>query len=184
MNTNPRNPTGDEHTTASEERREEIAIRNSVCGLRRRRGLSQRQLADALSIGDRTVGRLEDQDYLPSLELAYRTANFFGLPLQEVFFQKTPPSTEDAAFPKDDLEDARVLEGEPAQAEILSHLLDHGTVDERRLEQDLALLDDDVRGHLSALEEASLLRIAREPGGIFGLGGSRWRACHPPRAAS
>jgi DNA-binding XRE family transcriptional regulator len=89
MNTNPRNPTGDEHTTASEEHREEIAIRNSVCGLRRGRGLSRRQLADALALNPRTIGYIENQEYRPSLELAYRTANFFGLPLQ-LFAPRNP----------------------------------------------------------------------------------------------
>lgn len=53
--------------------------------LRAERGLSRQQLADALRINYQTVGYLERGDYNPSLELAFRIAEYFSLPLEAVF---------------------------------------------------------------------------------------------------
>jgi putative transcriptional regulator len=60
-------------------------IRNRITVLRAERGLSRQQLAEALRINYQTVGYLERGDYNPSLELAFRIAEYFGLPLEAVF---------------------------------------------------------------------------------------------------
>ena len=60
-------------------------IQNRITVLRAQRGLSRQQLADALGINYQTVGYLERGDYNPSLELAFRIAEYFGLPLEAVF---------------------------------------------------------------------------------------------------
>jgi putative transcriptional regulator len=60
-------------------------ILNRITVLRAERGLSRQQLAEALGINYQTVGYLERGDYNPSLELAFRIAEYFGLPLEAVF---------------------------------------------------------------------------------------------------
>ena len=60
-------------------------ISNRITVLRAERGVSRQELADALEINYQTVGYLERGDYNPSLELAFRIAEFFGLPLEAVF---------------------------------------------------------------------------------------------------
>ncbi|HEY4888133.1 MAG TPA: helix-turn-helix transcriptional regulator [Candidatus Dormibacteraeota bacterium] len=60
-------------------------IRNRITVLRAERGLSRQQLAEALEINYQTVGYLERGDYNPSLELAFRIAEYFELPLEAVF---------------------------------------------------------------------------------------------------
>jgi DNA-binding XRE family transcriptional regulator len=60
-------------------------ILNRITVLRAERDLSRQQLADALGINYQTVGYLERGDYNPSLELAFRIAEYFGLPLEAVF---------------------------------------------------------------------------------------------------
>jgi len=60
-------------------------IRNRITVLRAERGLSRQQLAEALGINYQTVGYLERGDYNPSLELAFRIAEYFELPLEAVF---------------------------------------------------------------------------------------------------
>jgi putative transcriptional regulator len=60
-------------------------IQNRITVLRAERGLSRQQLADALGINVQTVGYLERGDYNPSLELAFRIAEYFELPLEAVF---------------------------------------------------------------------------------------------------
>jgi len=62
-----------------------LPILNRITVLRAERGLSRQQLADALGINYQTVGYLERGDYNPSLELAFRIAEYFGLPLEAVF---------------------------------------------------------------------------------------------------
>ena len=61
------------------------SILNRIAVLRAERGLSRQQLADAVGINYQTVGYLERGDYNPSLELAFRIAEYFGLPLEAVF---------------------------------------------------------------------------------------------------
>jgi putative transcriptional regulator len=60
-------------------------IQNRITVLRAERGLSRQQLAGALGINYQTVGYLERGDYNPSLELAFRIAEYFELPLEAVF---------------------------------------------------------------------------------------------------
>jgi putative transcriptional regulator len=62
-----------------------LPIRNRITVLRAERGLSRQQLAEALGINYQTVGYLERGDYNPSLELAFRIAEHFELPLEAVF---------------------------------------------------------------------------------------------------
>lgn len=63
----------------------EMKIFNRLAVLRAERGLSRKELADAVGINYQTVGYLERGDYSPSLELALRLARFFGLPIEMIF---------------------------------------------------------------------------------------------------
>ena len=72
--------------------RERATIYNRVRLLRQDRGLSRKEMADALGINHRTLGYVERQDYRISLELAFRISNFFGLPIQTVFAQEPFPT--------------------------------------------------------------------------------------------
>jgi DNA-binding XRE family transcriptional regulator len=68
-----------------------FAIYNRVRVLRQERGLSQRELAEALGINYRTVGYIERQDYEPSLRLAWEISDFFGVPMEAVFSREPFP---------------------------------------------------------------------------------------------
>ncbi|MGH3098632.1 MAG: helix-turn-helix transcriptional regulator [Streptosporangiales bacterium] len=57
--------------------------------LRAERGISRRQLADALGVHYQTVGYLERGEYSPSLYLALRIAEYFEVTV-EVIFSTTP----------------------------------------------------------------------------------------------
>lgn len=64
-----------------------VEVHNRVKLLRHERGLSRAEMAEALGINHRTVGYIEREEYNVKLELAYRIANLFGLPLEAVFSQ-------------------------------------------------------------------------------------------------
>ncbi|MDN4067794.1 helix-turn-helix transcriptional regulator [Paenibacillus sp. FSL R5-0407] len=48
--------------------------------------MTQQQLADKAGVTRQTIVALEKGNYSPSLELAFRIAHAFELPLEEVFF--------------------------------------------------------------------------------------------------
>ncbi|GIO16526.1 transcriptional regulator [Cohnella xylanilytica] len=48
--------------------------------------MTQQQLADKAGVTRQTIVSLEKGNYSPSLELAFRIARAFGLPLEEVFY--------------------------------------------------------------------------------------------------
>jgi DNA-binding XRE family transcriptional regulator len=64
---------------------ESPVIHNRVKVLRVERGMSRQELAEALGINYQTVGYIERGDYNPSLELAFRICELFGLPVEAVF---------------------------------------------------------------------------------------------------
>jgi len=58
---------------------------NRLAVLRAERGLSRRDLADALGVNYQTVGYIERGEYSPSLELTFRLSELFGLPIEAIF---------------------------------------------------------------------------------------------------
>ena len=62
-----------------------IMINNRVKILRTEKDLSRQQLADAVGVNFQTIGYLERGDYNASLELAFKLADYFELPLEMVF---------------------------------------------------------------------------------------------------
>ena len=56
--------------------------------LRAEHGLSRQQLADAVGVNYQTIGYLERGDYNPSLELAFRLSEVFGVPIEAIFSRR------------------------------------------------------------------------------------------------
>ncbi|RPF23156.1 helix-turn-helix transcriptional regulator [Myceligenerans xiligouense] len=60
-------------------------VHNRIAMLRAERGVSRRELAEALGVHYQTVGYLERGEYSPSLYLALRIAEYFGVAVEVVF---------------------------------------------------------------------------------------------------
>lgn len=76
-------------------------IYNRVKLLRTSKGLSRKDLAEAVGVNFQTIGYLERGDYNASLELAFKLADFFGLPVDKVFSPRPFKSlAEELASPK------------------------------------------------------------------------------------
>jgi len=71
------------------------AVHNRIALLRVEQGISRREFADALGVHYQTVGYLERGEYNPSLHLALRIAEFFGVPLEVVFSTRPFPRLSD-----------------------------------------------------------------------------------------
>ena len=63
----------------------EKKIHNRLAVLRAERGMSRVDLARSIGVNYQTVGYLERGDYSPSLELAFRLSEVFGLPVEAIF---------------------------------------------------------------------------------------------------
>ena len=61
------------------------SLHNRIAVLRAERSLSRQELADALGVNYQTIGYMERGDYNPSLELAFRSSELFGLPIEAIF---------------------------------------------------------------------------------------------------
>jgi len=79
----------DDAATSSAGRRNPAAagetLHNRMAVLRVERGVTRRQLAEAVGVHYQTVGYLERGEYSPSLHLALRIADFFGVSVETVF---------------------------------------------------------------------------------------------------
>ncbi|MES2298023.1 MAG: helix-turn-helix transcriptional regulator [Pseudomonadota bacterium] len=61
-------------------------ISNTIRALRfHRQEMTQQELADAVGITRQTVNAIEANKYSPSLEVAFRIARVFAVPLEQVF---------------------------------------------------------------------------------------------------
>lgn len=60
-------------------------VRNKIHTLRTERGLSQAALAEMVGATRQTINAIEQEKYAPSLELAFRIAEAFGLAFEKVW---------------------------------------------------------------------------------------------------
>ncbi|MDY2794865.1 MAG: helix-turn-helix transcriptional regulator [Peptostreptococcus porci] len=60
-------------------------MKNRLEEIRKEKGITQEQLANALEVSRQTVGSLENGRYNPSIILAFKIARFFNLSIEEVF---------------------------------------------------------------------------------------------------
>jgi putative transcriptional regulator len=62
-------------------------VNNCLRELRADRGWSQQDLAEHLGVSRQSVNAIETGRYDPSLPLAFRIADVFGLPIEEIFLR-------------------------------------------------------------------------------------------------
>ena len=71
-------------------------IRNNIRKLRFFHDeMTQQQLAEKVGVTRQTIIAMEQEKYAPSLELAFRIAHAFGVPLEEVFSYETQDEAKD-----------------------------------------------------------------------------------------
>lgn len=60
-------------------------MKNRLEEIRKAKGITQEELANALEVSRQTVGSLENGRYNPSIILAFKIARFFKVSIEEVF---------------------------------------------------------------------------------------------------
>ena len=69
-----------------------------VKGLRTAAQMTQQQLADLVHVSSRTIISIEKEQYSPSLMLAYRMAQVFGVTVEDLCCLKENKELEDKAY--------------------------------------------------------------------------------------
>ena len=62
-------------------------VNNRLRELRGQHGWSQQQLAERLGVSRQSVNAIETGKYDPSLPLAFRIADIFAMPIEEIFLR-------------------------------------------------------------------------------------------------
>ena len=73
-------------------------MKTRVKEFRQAAGLTQQQLADLVRVSSRTIISLEKEQYSPSLMLAYRMAEVFGVSVEELCCLRENKELEDKQY--------------------------------------------------------------------------------------
>lgn len=60
-------------------------IYNRILVLRKERNITRQKLAEEIGVNFQTIGYLEREKYNPSLDLAIKLSEYFGLPVEFIF---------------------------------------------------------------------------------------------------
>lgn len=64
---------------------EEAGMKNRIEEIRKERGIRQEDFAKLMGVSRQTISSLETGRYNPSIFLAHKIAQFFGMTIEEVF---------------------------------------------------------------------------------------------------
>jgi putative transcriptional regulator len=67
---------------------EDAPLTNRIEELRKRAKLSRVQLAERVGVNPQTIGYLERGEYNPSLALAFKLSDIFGLTVEKIFVRR------------------------------------------------------------------------------------------------
>ena len=73
-------------------------MKTRVKEFRTKANLTQQQLAELVHVSSRTIISIEKEQYSPSLMLAYRIAEVFGVTVEELCCLKENKETEDRQY--------------------------------------------------------------------------------------
>ena len=66
----------------------DLAMNNRIRVLRAEKGWSQGELAERVQVSRNSINAVENGKFDPSLPLAFRIADVFGLPVEQVFLRE------------------------------------------------------------------------------------------------
>ncbi len=73
-------------------------MKTKVKELRTAAKMTQQQLADLVHVSSRTIISIEKEQYSPSLMLAYRMAQVFGVTVEELCYLKENKELDDSQY--------------------------------------------------------------------------------------
>ncbi|WOO39088.1 helix-turn-helix transcriptional regulator [Anaerocolumna sp. AGMB13020] len=67
-------------------------MRNRLEEIRKKQGIKQEELAEALEVSRQTIGSLENGRYNPSILLAFKIARYFSMTIEDIFIYEEEPN--------------------------------------------------------------------------------------------
>ncbi len=61
---------------------------NRIAVLRKEKNITRKELAEIIGVNFQTIGYIEREEYNPSLDLAFKISEYFGLPIELIFSTK------------------------------------------------------------------------------------------------
>ncbi len=69
-------------------------MKNRLKVFRAMHDMTQEDIAEKLGVTRQTINAIEKQRYNPSLELAFKLADFFGVTVEELFIRDSPETVQ------------------------------------------------------------------------------------------
>lgn len=69
-------------------------VKNKLEEIRKEKGITQEELADALEVSRQTISSLENGRYNPSIILAFKISRYFNLSIEEIFIYEEDEGNE------------------------------------------------------------------------------------------
>ncbi len=67
-------------------------MKNRLEEIRKKQGIRQEELAEALEVSRQTIGSLENGRYNPSILLAFKIARYFKMTIEDIFIYEEEPN--------------------------------------------------------------------------------------------
>jgi putative transcriptional regulator len=67
-------------------------VKNRLEEIRKKQGIKQEELAEALEVSRQTIGSLENGRYNPSILLAFKIARYFNMTIEDMFIYEEEPN--------------------------------------------------------------------------------------------
>lgn len=64
----------------------DVELRNRIHVLRAERRITQQDLADAIGVSRKTISTIEVSRFVPATTIALLLADYFGVPVEEIFW--------------------------------------------------------------------------------------------------
>lgn len=69
-------------------------MKNRLADIRKKHGMNQQELANALEVTRQTIGSIENGRYNPSIILAFKISRYFGKRIEDIFIYEEDTNDE------------------------------------------------------------------------------------------
>ena len=69
-------------------------MKNRLADIRKKHGMNQQELANALEVTRQTIGSIENGRYNPSIILAFKISRYFGTRIEDIFIYEEDTNDE------------------------------------------------------------------------------------------
>lgn len=148
---------------------EEPVISNQVKSVRRQKGLSRGEVADAVGLNPRTLGYIEYQRRSADTPLStvYKLADYLGAEPHDLFYRAERPPQPTSPYEPEPPETVQEYAGGRRQARILVTILDRGPLEKRKIEESTKVSAQELGEYLADLLSAGLLQTTENELALF-----------------